>query len=257
MGTATEALGQAAPAHRAGAGARARQRRSGAAGQRFTVPGYGSDGAASGGATSAAAAAAGASAWSPSRPFAGMAQGSLLGLQEYRSSAGSVGSLRVGGAGAYAAVGGAAAARGADQGGTAAAAAAGACGFTSAGYGRFIGRSTGSGQCVALVQAANPDLGSTRSWAAGASVQQGGGGNGGADLQPGTVIATFDRSGRYANASDGSSHAAIYLGQNEQGIQVLDQWAGRPAAPRTIPWSNPGGAAANVAGNYRVVVHSA
>ena len=80
---------------------------------------------------------------------------------------------------------------------------------------------------------------------------------GNVELQPGTVIATFDRSGRYANAMDGSSHAAIYLVQNEQGIQVLDQWAGRPAAARPIPWSNPGAASVNVAGNYRVVVHSA
>lgn len=123
-------------------------------------------------------------------------------------------------------------------------------GFVASGYERFIGRSAGSGQCVALVQAAQPDLGLTRGWAAGAPVR------GDTGLAPGTVIATFDGSGRYANATDGTSHAAIYLGQDERGIRVLDQWAGSAAAVRTIPWSNPGGTAVNTAGNYRVVVRA-
>ena len=123
-------------------------------------------------------------------------------------------------------------------------------GFVASGYERFVGRSAGSGQCVALVQAAQPDLGLTRGWAAGAPVR------GDTGLAPGTVIATFDGSGRYANATDGTSHAAIYLGQDERGIRVLDQWAGSAAAVRTIPWSNPGGTAVNTAGNYRVVVRA-
>lgn len=190
------------------------QRRSGGSG--FSVPGYPADMAPVG----------------VFRPYAGGgAQGTgaqgLLGLQETRGAAGA------GGAGAYART---------DN----------ACGVVASGYGRFVGRSAGSGQCVALVQAAAQDLGPTRGWAPGAAVQAGGG-----SLQPGTVIATFDRSGRYANATDGSSHAAIYLGQNAQGIQVMDQWVGHAASSRTIPWSNPGGAPVDVAGNYRVVVRQA
>ena len=81
----------------------------------------------------------------------------------------------------------------------------------------FVGQSIGSGQCVALVQAADPAVGLTRTWSQGGQVQ------GNTSLVPGTIIATFDGQGRYANATDGSSHAAIYLGQNAQGIQVLDQ----------------------------------
>ena len=104
---------------------------------------------------------------------------------------------------------------------------------------RFLGRSTGSGQCVALAQAVQPGIGPTRSGACGEKVQ------GNTSLQPGTVIATFNKANRYANALDGSSHAAVYLGQNAKGVQVLDQWAGSTAAVRTIPWNNPGGAAAN------------
>ena len=60
---------------------------------------------------------------------------------------------------------------------------------------------------------------------------------GNANLEKGTAIATFGPDGKYAGG-----HAAIYVGQDQNGIQVLDQWAerpGRPAhpvAPRTIRW---------------------
>ncbi len=37
-----------------------------------------------------------------------------------------------------------------------------ASGFSAGDFSKYIGRSTGSGQCVALVQAANPGLGHTR-----------------------------------------------------------------------------------------------
>ena len=43
-------------------------------------------------------------------------------------------------------------------------------------------------------------------------------------LKPGTAIATFDGSGRYGNHTNGTSHAAIYLGQDANGIEVIDQW---------------------------------
>ncbi len=111
----------------------------------------------------------------------------------------------------------------------------------------IVGRSVGSGQCVALVQAADPGIGRTSGWSGGEAVR------GNLALRPGTPIATFDGSGAYANALDGSSHAAIYLGQDERGLRVLDQWAGRAAAVRTIPWSG-SGAAANAGERYRVVV---
>ncbi len=118
-------------------------------------------------------------------------------------------------------------------------------------YNQYIGRSAGSGQCVALVQAVDPSVGTTRTWAPGAPVE------GNTGLTPGTVIATFDGSGRYANATDGSSHAAVYLGQDEHGVRVLDQWSGSPAAIRTIPWTNPGGAAANTGRAFRIVTAAA
>ncbi len=114
-------------------------------------------------------------------------------------------------------------------------------------FGKFIGRSTGTGQCVALVQATTPGLGTTASWVRGDKVQ------GNTALVPGTAIATFSSSGHYANATDGSSHSAIYLSQNADGMQVLDQWNGKAASVRTIPWNSHGGAAANTGSAFHVV----
>ena len=96
-------------------------------------------------------------------------------------------------------------------------------GSVAQGWDSFAGQSAGSGQCVALVQAADPAVGlpgpgprasrsrATRYWRR-------------APLsRPSTANANM------RHATDGSSHAAIYLGQNAQGIQVLDQWAGSRA----------------------------
>ncbi len=162
----------------------------------------------------------------------------LLGLQEAQSGAGSMAvPARYGPRVETDSVAGAATKAGPHTGGE----------FIAAEYDKYIGHSAGSGQCVALVQAAAPGIGLTRTWAAGEAVQ------GNTSLQTGTAIATFEGSGRYANAMDGSSHAAIYLGQDERGMQVLDQWAGSAAAVRTIPWSNPSGVAANTGSAFRVV----
>ena len=100
-------------------------------------------------------------------------------------------------------------------------------------YSQYIGQSVGSGQCVALVQAAS-SCGNTSTWQPGTSVTDG-------NLQPGTVIATFGSNGIYQNIS-GQSHAAIFLDYqrdsngNITGIQVQDQWAGSACGVRTIPY---------------------
>ena len=83
-------------------------------------------------------------------------------------------------------------------------------------------------------------------------------------MAPGTIIATFDAKGRYGNHTDGTSHAAIYLGQNADGLQVIDQWVDvhngkrRPhvAQPRTIRWKQFEGKNAkpvNIGDDYYVV----
>jgi hypothetical protein len=53
-------------------------------------------------------------------------------------------------------------------------------------------------------------------------------------IQVGAAIATFGSNGTYTNSTDGTSHAAIYVGQNGIGLQVWDQWTGQPVHQRTI-----------------------
>jgi len=85
---------------------------------------------------------------------------------------------------------------------------------------KYIDKS-GNTECVVFVQkvAGTP---STKDWKPGIRV---------ADAKPGsirrgTAIATFDKNGKYPTDLDGK-HAAIYLGRNSFGIQVLDQWKGK------------------------------
>jgi hypothetical protein len=89
------------------------------------------------------------------------------------------------------------------------------------------GQVIGSGQCVSFVQQAS-GAPLTAKWNRGQKV------TGNAVIQQGTAIATFDAGGKYTNSTDGTSHAAIYVGQNLQGLQVWDQWLGQPVHQRTI-----------------------
>ena len=95
----------------------------------------------------------------------------------------------------------------------------------------YMGKSVGNGQCVALVHAV-VNVPPSSLWHRGDVVK------GNTSLPIGTIIATFDADGSYGNHTNGTSHAAIYLGQNGTGIQVLDQWHGhngsKPVHERTI-----------------------
>lgn len=116
-------------------------------------------------------------------------------------------------------------------------------------YSQYLGTSVGSGQCVALVQAADPSVGLTATWREGEAVSSA------SNLAPGTVIATFGSNGTYTNSLDGSSHAAIYQSTNADGsINVIDQWTGQPAHERTI-YNVGGKSAANTASDFHVVSH--
>jgi plastocyanin len=122
---------------------------------------------------------------------------------------------------------------------------------------RYVGRSVGNGQCVAFARAA-ASIGHTSTWTRGDPVR-------GAKLAVGTAIATFDQDGRYSNDTHGKSHAAIYLGQDATGIQVLDQWmvsktglkgavvkVPRPVSQRTIHFK-PSEKPVNCGDNYYVI----
>lgn len=47
-----------------------------------------------------------------------------------------------------------------------------------------------------------------------------------------TCIATFE-GGRYPGRKSGN-HAAVYISHDETGIEVYDQWVGRPIGKRRI-----------------------
>jgi hypothetical protein len=114
----------------------------------------------------------------------------------------------------------------------------------------------GDGECVALVKktAGAPP---TRDWRQGEKVR------GNDHIIPGTLIATFDPDGRYGNHTNQTSHAALYLDQDENGMRVIDQWNKRdkngniigqqPPHIRYIKFNNPTGMGIDQGENYHVV----
>ncbi|CAF0875451.1 unnamed protein product [Adineta ricciae] len=82
------------------------------------------------------------------------------------------------------------------------------------------------GECVSFVKICTGDRRSTGQWVRGVKVR-------GAGIPYGTAIATFPN-GKYYG------HAAIYTGQNADGIQVWDQWVGHAVSTRTIRWNGSG-----------------
>jgi hypothetical protein len=73
------------------------------------------------------------------------------------------------------------------------------------------------------------------------------------DVPPGTVIGTFNSAGRYANATDGSSHVAILLTKQPDGLLVVDAWQGQPVHERVIRYRGGEGQAVNDADRFYIV----
>jgi hypothetical protein len=119
-------------------------------------------------------------------------------------------------------------------------------------FSKYLGKVIGDGQCVEVVKliCGCPQ---TALWKRGALVK-------GIPILPGTAIATFDPpsaefpNGRYGNHTDGRSHAAIYLGQDADGIRVADQWLGQPFHERVIRFrSDPAAKPVNSAQFFYVI----
>jgi hypothetical protein len=85
------------------------------------------------------------------------------------------------------------------------------------------------GGCVSYVKQVCPSLPATLAWKKGALVKKN------HRVASGTVIATFDSSGRF------NGHAAIYVSQGSAGVLVYDQYAHppKPIGPRTLRWGHP------------------
>jgi hypothetical protein len=103
-------------------------------------------------------------------------------------------------------------------------------------------------ECVAFLQTALVGIPGTTAWKEGRKVTKGDG-----TILPGTAIATFV-DGKYPGPGR-DKHAAIYLGQDAEGIQVLDQWAKQgKVLKRTIRWLVPVGTGIqNDATKYSVI----
>ncbi len=88
----------------------------------------------------------------------------------------------------------------------------------------------------------------TRFWKEGRKITKG-------DLTPlsGTAIATFV-DGKYPQEGNTGKHAAIYLGQDKDGIQVLDQWKKQGhVEKRTIPWKPLSPGASNDGSKFSII----
>jgi len=99
------------------------------------------------------------------------------------------------------------------------------------------------GQCVSYVKQVCPTLPATSAWTKGDAAKDN------KTIAAGTVIATFNASGRY------EGHAAIYVGQDTIGINVYDQYITPPnpkaVGPRTLRWGAKGNS--NNGDNFYVV----
>jgi hypothetical protein len=88
------------------------------------------------------------------------------------------------------------------------------------------------GQCVSYVKKVCPSLPATVNWKKGDPVKDA------KNIMPGTVIATFNAANKY------EGHAAIYVSQNKEGINVYDQYRTPPSpkavGPRLLRWRGHG-----------------
>jgi hypothetical protein len=99
------------------------------------------------------------------------------------------------------------------------------------------------GQCVSYVKQVCPTLPATSAWTKGTAAKNN------QTIAAGTVIATFNDSGKY------EGHAAIYVSQDPIGIKVYDQYITPPnpkaVGPRTLRWRAKGNS--NNGDNFYVV----
>jgi len=107
----------------------------------------------------------------------------------------------------------------------------------------YGGKEVGDGQCVAFVQMA-AGAPRTSDWKQGKKVR-------GNEIPLGTAIATF-KDGKYSNNATGN-HAAIYDGQDKEGIWVWDQWKGQPVHRRHIKFRGGKGSSSNDGDAFSVI----
>jgi hypothetical protein len=108
------------------------------------------------------------------------------------------------------------------------------------------GKSIETGHCVAYVQKA-AGAPPTQYWRRGERVRDA------EDVPTGTAIATFSQRGRYENRMDGSSHAAILVFREDQGLTCWDQWKGKLVSQRLIRYTGGVGPACDDGDQYYII----
>jgi len=114
---------------------------------------------------------------------------------------------------------------------------------------RYLGRVVGNGSCALFVQRVSR-VGLTKTWRRGQRVR-------GNNVPQHTIIATFintPQGWRYANRSNGTAHAAVFIRQEPGGLRVFDQWRGQPVHQRTIQFRNGQGRPVNDGDAYHVIL---
>ena len=106
-------------------------------------------------------------------------------------------------------------------------------------YSQYLGTVVGSGHCVDLVQICSTVGHTCRTGAAVTCVR------GDVHLRRRASSRRSTYAGQYANATDGSSHAAILLGEEVNGLLVQEQYVGQPTHHRLISFRNGEGDACN------------
>ncbi len=97
----------------------------------------------------------------------------------------------------------------------------------------YKGQYFGNHHCVAFVQeVAGAPKQASLIWRPGPKVR------GNFEIEKGTAIATFDGNGIYPDNKKGQ-HAAIYMGQNESGLIVYDQYVSKPVGESFIKFYRP------------------
>lgn len=112
---------------------------------------------------------------------------------------------------------------------------------------RFLGQVVANGHCVRYCQHVS-NVPHTSQWRRGRKVRNG-------HVEAGTIIATFhDQTGRYENDVTGKSHAAVFIVEHPNGLEVYDQWVGQPVKKRIIHFRRGIGSKANDGDAYYVVM---
>jgi hypothetical protein len=110
----------------------------------------------------------------------------------------------------------------------------------------YLGQVVANGHCVRFCQVACPELPHTSKWRRGAKAR-------GANLEPGTIIATFGPNGYYENDTTRHSHVAVFIAEAADSLQVYDQWIGHAVNVRKIRFRDGQGDAVNDGDRFYVV----